>query len=342
MVWFIWGDCCGLFCAGFTWFVVLFVNYVTTTRVLVPWLGTESWTAFAHIYVYEAVIILILTSHGRAVLSDPGAVPFDALAEREHQRLAEQLRVHSEAREQHAALVAAGEGEDVLLTHRVPPAPPRRRYCKKCTNFKPKHAHHCSICKRCILHMDHHCPWVNNCVGANNLKHFLLFLVWTGVGSGYSIVMTILRGVYQMSQPMDPEHRRHEAEQPAVVLPAGAVPGGGAHHRPRGRGHHHHSAFPTTILLCICSVIMSLFFMVFVIAMLCEQYENVASGGLGGIDALQNVSGDGPRKEGFCANAADAVGEPGGVSWRWFVPTEPRLRRGSAGKIIRTRSEKLV
>jgi palmitoyltransferase len=34
--------------------------------------------------------------------------------------------------------------------------------CKKCNKAKPPRTHHCSICKRCILKMDHHCPYVAN------------------------------------------------------------------------------------------------------------------------------------------------------------------------------------
>ena len=47
--------------------------------------------------------------------------------------------------------------------------------------FKPLRAHHCKICNKCTLKMDHHCPWVLNCVGVYSHKSFYLTQIYWSV-----------------------------------------------------------------------------------------------------------------------------------------------------------------
>eukprot|EP00927_Polykrikos_kofoidii_P001768 TRINITY_DN10689_c0_g2_i1.p1 TRINITY_DN10689_c0_g2~~TRINITY_DN10689_c0_g2_i1.p1 ORF type:complete len:470 (-),score=27.75 TRINITY_DN10689_c0_g2_i1:122-1531(-) len=53
---------------------------------------------------------------------------------------------------------------------------PMRR-CGRCRGPKPSRCHHCRVCRRCVLRMDHHCPFVNNCIGVQNYNYFCFFLV---------------------------------------------------------------------------------------------------------------------------------------------------------------------
>lgn len=43
---------------------------------------------------------------------------------------------------------------------------------------KPERTHHCSVCKRCNLRMDHHCPFMQTCVAAHNHRYFIQVLTY--------------------------------------------------------------------------------------------------------------------------------------------------------------------
>ena len=54
-------------------------------------------------------------------------------------------------------------------------------FCFFCNGLKPLRCHHCKTCQRCVTRMDHHCPWVANCIGFYNYKYFLCMLFYTAI-----------------------------------------------------------------------------------------------------------------------------------------------------------------
>ncbi|XP_022757607.1 probable protein S-acyltransferase 12 [Durio zibethinus] len=121
--------------------------------------GFHSFLSFAIVIIFHVLLILLLWSYFRVVFKDPGSVPENWRAVSAE----ENLGVGS-------SLAAVDDGFERRS---------RGGYCIHCQNGKPPRCHHCSVCQRCVLKMDHHCVWVVNCVGARNYKFFLLFLLYT-------------------------------------------------------------------------------------------------------------------------------------------------------------------
>lgn len=66
------------------------------------------------------------------------------------------------------------------------------RYCIKCKVWKPDRCHHCSTCNKCILRMDHHCPWFASCIGYYNQKFFIQNLIYITLYSGFVFIITLI------------------------------------------------------------------------------------------------------------------------------------------------------
>lgn len=61
--------------------------------------------------------------------------------------------------------------------------------CPHCQVKRTARSRHCQQCNRCVDRFDHHCPWINNCVGSNNYRIFYLFVMLQLI---YVIDVTIL------------------------------------------------------------------------------------------------------------------------------------------------------
>ncbi|XP_051946085.1 palmitoyltransferase ZDHHC16A [Xyrauchen texanus] len=88
--------------------------------------------------------------------------------------------------------------------------------CKKCVIPKPARSHHCGICKTCILKMDHHCPWLNNCVGHNNHRYFFSFCLYLTLGCMYCSISG--RNLFIDAYSAIDQFRHMEAEKQGVPV----------------------------------------------------------------------------------------------------------------------------
>jgi palmitoyltransferase ZDHHC9/14/18 len=66
----------------------------------------------------------------------------------------------------------------VKTPHRDTPMDVPNKYCKTCLTWRPPRAYHCPTCDSCIEVHDHHCVWLNTCVGRRNYRYFFTF-TWT-------------------------------------------------------------------------------------------------------------------------------------------------------------------
>ncbi|WFC99574.1 protein S-acyltransferase [Malassezia yamatoensis] len=55
-------------------------------------------------------------------------------------------------------------------------------FCITCLARRPLRSKHCHMCGVCIPRHDHHCPWIDNCVGLRNHRPFIVMLIAAEIG----------------------------------------------------------------------------------------------------------------------------------------------------------------
>jgi hypothetical protein len=56
---------------------------------------------------------------------------------------------------------------------------PQLYFCESCQIIQAVPSKHCKLCEGCCAKFDHHCVFINKCVGLKNHRTFILFLITT-------------------------------------------------------------------------------------------------------------------------------------------------------------------
>lgn len=250
------GDPCGVICIVITYAAIIYADYVVIRQLVIPAMADSIWGSI-NMAGFNVIIILMIISHLQAVLSDPGTVPLP--------------KTSLDFSDMHAGQKLSKDNGWTV--------------CMKCETYRPPRAHHCRICGRCIRRMDHHCPWINNCVGERNQKYFIQFLFYVGVSSLYSITLVISSWVITQNSSS-----------------------------PTDASQHH-----TRVIHSIVLVIESVLFGLFVLAIGIDQLQAILSDET----AVEQAKKQGAFRNHLSRKAllAEVFGK--GSVWMWLCPLQP-------------------
>ncbi|PWY97808.1 hypothetical protein BCV70DRAFT_202561 [Testicularia cyperi] len=152
----------------------------------VPWLTRNLSPAIPAVFSY--VYLLAVVNMGVTAWKDPGVLPRDL--------------------DQDPPCVlgdsAYEDGRQPLADPEDPLAIPVQRmlrirnqtvkckWCETCGTYRPPRTSHCRVCDNCVENIDHHCTFLNTCIGRRNYVPFIAFLTATILSAVMIIAFTVV------------------------------------------------------------------------------------------------------------------------------------------------------
>jgi len=129
----------------------IFYGYVFYFITIIVW-KDKSTLIYTFSILYTTLYIIVVTIALIATLTDPS-----------------DPTVSYERSMKTKPRIQSGENEDYYLL------------CSLCKTRVLERTKHCGTCNRCVESFDHHCIWLNNCIGRRNYLFFLLLISFVGV-----------------------------------------------------------------------------------------------------------------------------------------------------------------
>eukprot|EP00826_Nyctotherus_ovalis_P058283 TRINITY_DN7998_c0_g4_i3.p1 TRINITY_DN7998_c0_g4~~TRINITY_DN7998_c0_g4_i3.p1 ORF type:complete len:256 (-),score=27.38 TRINITY_DN7998_c0_g4_i3:288-1055(-) len=152
---------------------------------------------------YCLLLSLALAAHVLCSFSDPGFIPYAYLT-------LDLGRVPEADRFTFQLYSPAGDSKETQVYYMLEDMPlleqqraaalseTIRKVCNLCNCVKPPNAHHCTTCGRCIIRLDHHCPWINNCVAYYTQRPFIQMLIYCELFAIYSGILQLIEAYREL------------------------------------------------------------------------------------------------------------------------------------------------
>ena len=158
----------------------------------------DKWSIFKHRSAIAYIFISVIGNFLLCVCTDAGAEQKikDERKSRENVLLGgmkKEHRFNSITRRRNKSHFSSN-GKIPKVSDKIPnisPVMTNKITCDICAKEVPERSHHCILCERCIYKRDHHCFFMGVCIGYNNQKYFIFFLLFMGLGTFYGLLLTV-------------------------------------------------------------------------------------------------------------------------------------------------------